>query len=757
MEKFNDEFGDLSGYKILSFEEVSRGFEGNKNPLQGIAVKSFEDRSNEYALKSPFAENSIFYKKIISNIIYNLGIEPRWWYRVENSTKGTELLKNYTQYDKLIDSSKGNYDKETDFIVYIEEYDYINEYIVDIENICLIKMSQAMLKTYFEIIKSDPESKILERWSERIIAQQKLENNIIFSKEKLIEAFRLEIAYRPLKKIAFGNEKHSEKGFTDAILAGFTDAFRQLKFERESWDPTLKSENYLFAIPQDAIATITKKITLGIAILQKVEFSFYALENLMYVDLVMIKTLRSIITFFKKSLQTIENILIQVKADSPYYFAFICGLWDGLVEFFAGFIDIVLLMLRFAVHVNDLDAEDKIIYLKLKEAIIEFAESYFKDPDLLSKALEKELQEYLKNRYSDQQNSYETSHNYGEDLIIAIDIIITIFQIVKAISNASKFIPKVIKAVDNVHVRNPHLVRKLDDIHKPKDLPEQPIVVREIEGVEIKKKKNAKPKEKLKKIKNKRDLKLNEKYQKVIIKRRKIFRKTNRLIKKIELELSETRNIYYRQRAGLEQGKIKNHWYHGALASRIKKVEMSLEDAKIFAEVRQSTGRITNIAKGEIEIWHNGKKVFTKDDYWANASKQNLLKNGIDISPEKYNAKQFLDPIPMKDESGKIQKISIKTRLHDSEVKITSLSDEDIARIATDLNVNPKELVIRYKFYTTYDPCNVCKREILARAVIYPKAQFEVIRPVFRNAEGLIKPVQNDLHFSEFLKQNNLK
>lgn len=47
MEKFDDEFGDLSGYKILSFEEVTQGFEGNKNPLQGIAIKSFEEISRE--------------------------------------------------------------------------------------------------------------------------------------------------------------------------------------------------------------------------------------------------------------------------------------------------------------------------------------------------------------------------------------------------------------------------------------------------------------------------------------------------------------------------------------------------------------------------------------------------------------------------------------------------------------------------------------------------------------------------------------
>lgn len=47
MEKFDDLFGDLSGYKILSFEEVSKGFEGNKNPLKGIASKSFEEISRE--------------------------------------------------------------------------------------------------------------------------------------------------------------------------------------------------------------------------------------------------------------------------------------------------------------------------------------------------------------------------------------------------------------------------------------------------------------------------------------------------------------------------------------------------------------------------------------------------------------------------------------------------------------------------------------------------------------------------------------
>jgi len=52
MEKFDDEFGDLSAYKILSFEEVTKGFEGNKNPLQGLSgiqnSKEIETKDDEY-------------------------------------------------------------------------------------------------------------------------------------------------------------------------------------------------------------------------------------------------------------------------------------------------------------------------------------------------------------------------------------------------------------------------------------------------------------------------------------------------------------------------------------------------------------------------------------------------------------------------------------------------------------------------------------------------------------------------------------
>ncbi|MFY1045382.1 hypothetical protein [Chryseobacterium sp. GP-SGM7] len=46
MEKFDDIFGDLSQYKILSFEEVSKRFEGNKNPFSEVSARKTLEEIN---------------------------------------------------------------------------------------------------------------------------------------------------------------------------------------------------------------------------------------------------------------------------------------------------------------------------------------------------------------------------------------------------------------------------------------------------------------------------------------------------------------------------------------------------------------------------------------------------------------------------------------------------------------------------------------------------------------------------------------
>lgn len=65
MENFNDDLGDLSQFKILSFEDVGKGFKGNKNPFEGIKTnKTFQEISNEIALSKSFGKDSEFYREL---------------------------------------------------------------------------------------------------------------------------------------------------------------------------------------------------------------------------------------------------------------------------------------------------------------------------------------------------------------------------------------------------------------------------------------------------------------------------------------------------------------------------------------------------------------------------------------------------------------------------------------------------------------------------------------------------------------------
>ena len=65
MEKFNDELGDLSPFKILNFEKIRQDFSGNKDFFEDVRRnKIFQEISNEIALSSPFGNRSKFYKEL---------------------------------------------------------------------------------------------------------------------------------------------------------------------------------------------------------------------------------------------------------------------------------------------------------------------------------------------------------------------------------------------------------------------------------------------------------------------------------------------------------------------------------------------------------------------------------------------------------------------------------------------------------------------------------------------------------------------
>ena len=64
MEKFNDNLGDLSQFKILTLEEVQQGLSGSKAFFDEISTnKTFHEISSEIALSSSFGKNSKFYRQ----------------------------------------------------------------------------------------------------------------------------------------------------------------------------------------------------------------------------------------------------------------------------------------------------------------------------------------------------------------------------------------------------------------------------------------------------------------------------------------------------------------------------------------------------------------------------------------------------------------------------------------------------------------------------------------------------------------------
>jgi len=688
MENFDDLFGDLSGYKILSFEEVSKGFEGNKNPLQSISINSFEDRSNEYSLKSPFGENSLFYKKQINKIIYTVDSVPLWRYRVENSTKGTELISNYTRYDETIDSSKGKYDEETDFIIYIEEQNSVNGYIIDINTVCLIKMSQSMINDN-ETIKRNADSTILEDWSNIIIQEQKEKNNITFTKEKLLEAFKLEIAYRPLKKFSVGDKKYTSVELTNAFLDGISSAFRTLKFEEESWDYSLKSENYLFENPEKAIVFIQNRISTSVGLLQKLEGYFYALEHIFSFDKTLLKTFRILISLLKSNLLLIGSLIEVTKEFSRHYFAFICGIWDGIIEFIAGFIDIILLMFKFYFHAEELNEEDEITYLKLKETIEEFTENYIKDPDFISKAIGEGIVNYAEVRYSENQNVYKISHSMGEDLIIVIDIIFSIVEIVKSFADVGKILPKMEKWIDNAFERNPNLGRKLEDIRKPKEPLEEPIREKQIEEIVVE------PKKKLTGLQKKR-------------------------LKNIEIE-------YNRRRLAMNKRRLKQNW-----KTFFEVSELSNHRLQFLANLRKGALEYSNIATLKVKVvLKNGEEHFF--EYLAHSGPGNKIKNSTPAPAQSGNKKMFWDV----EEN--------RFRWFDSENKMLVQMDEDLVRL--DMNGAKVEITLE----STYEPCIICKRELDLRRNWY-KAKVKVQHPYILDKSNKIKGVKGHDQLEMILK-----
>lgn len=405
---------------------------------------------NEVASGSPFGENSVFFKSIQQYFVsVENDVKGTWKGDLKQSQSGQDLIEEYKKYDTVLAKSKGIHDLETDFIIYLE-----TDYEVDLGKVLLIKMSNAMRQYCIERLKNDFGRDFLLGWGKGIVKQQKENPNFKATAQDIKNAFLIEIEYR---EIQYRNEsKISNVEFIDKIFEGISDDFRKLKLSRERWDPTLGSDKYLFHSVTKAIEFIQAKTEAAIKLLHKIIEKVEVLKFLPFLFPTTIRTINfqlinSIIKFLKlliENLRAFHILLSSQKYEKPLSFAFWCGVYNGSVEFVAGILDIILLVIKLYVY-SDIasSSEFKIDILSLKEGLEELIEKFIENPDLLVDAIDK----YYKERYEDENlTDYQTSHNFGEDLILVIDIVVSIVTVVKGLGKLLSKLPKFTKWIDDV-------------------------------------------------------------------------------------------------------------------------------------------------------------------------------------------------------------------------------------------------------------------------------------------------------------------
>ncbi|MFY7844860.1 cell envelope integrity protein TolA [Chryseobacterium gambrini] len=401
MEKVDDEFGDLSGYKILSFEEVTQGFEGNKNPLQGIASKSFEEMSafknslfgqywekkiHEWA-KDIFGASKIIEKRnlTIADISKRVSYSQADAYGAFSDTSkynfivyahpdGEEVIKMYEDPQNIPNS-----DRPFEVLVFIETDDGK----FDFGKIVRVKFGPAVLddlkdKYFRELPWNDNDPKdiaeefIKRAWKASVSAQTvqavEQEQNTPDFKDLMIKAIQYEYDNHKfddfswfmlivkggeyldfsLPNWAFGighwlrTKKYKEDKYWNGDLPEkeYTPAFLPNSFFYDKQEDRVKSLKEYFHKPYDALKSeIDKKITHDDPVSKVVKK--WLVQNIDECQKITDGYLENLAKIYipDGSFQTIIK----------HYHAFYVGLYNGILEFVAGLCDlvaIVILILR---------------------------------------------------------------------------------------------------------------------------------------------------------------------------------------------------------------------------------------------------------------------------------------------------------------------------------------------------------------------------------------------------------------------------
>lgn len=376
--------------------------------------------------------------------------DNKWTYVLKTNAKGSYLIEEYKKYDSVIDEAQGYENPDVDLIVYLEETSY-----VDFGQIFLIKMSKVMIQKYGGLSFWDKWQDLGKLSKNLIESLKKAHPNLEYAipeSNVAHEAFNKEIAYR---SIAYGLDPIQQQALESvnkmtAEDYEFINSLRALKFTPEQYDPTINPDKYLLKSVDTGLIWLQHKAA---SIENQIKGIKKQLETWNYFPLI---DLDFIISFFDKLLKFAAKLQILIKKLKKYInegFPVICGIVNGLIEFVAGIMEVITLIVFRPLNLaeKDLFEHIELEYDMLVELLEEIVELFIEDPDKILNTIEEQVENYWTKRYKNKKiNIYQHNYYIGEDIVMAIDLVLTVVTVVKGLTKVSQKLPKFTQWIDDV-------------------------------------------------------------------------------------------------------------------------------------------------------------------------------------------------------------------------------------------------------------------------------------------------------------------
>lgn len=385
-----------------------------------------------------------------------------WKYEIVHDYNATQLIKEFREENLKLKKSKGTEDDETDFIMYAEKDDHT----ISLGRVLLVKMSDAMVNYYYQNKLLQPSFDLPNFWAEHIYEQNKNNATFQFNKNEIAAAFLESVKLQ--KDIIADVSVLDAENFIRKVLENVSDKFRNdEKFKRTQWDPNLGSDEYLLKQTEKPVNYLIEKCDSSITVLKELKEQLELFRDFKIIgkEIKLVERIIDINNEIINGITAFKNYLIENRNDVRKELAFLCGVWDGSVEFIAGFIDIALLAARILISDVGNDVVDKktnLELLEVREAVEEALGAFLENPKKFFIGIIDAIKNYKHTRYDDPNlNDYQKQHNAGEDLVLTVDLVITVVTFVKGIAKLAESLPKFTKWIEEVFARGGKGARKV--------------------------------------------------------------------------------------------------------------------------------------------------------------------------------------------------------------------------------------------------------------------------------------------------------